>query len=208
MPLGLLDLPTEVLVSICECLPTASLCYLAKLSRRLHFIALLIYFPGTKVDFEAKSAVCTLDGYEEVDLLAALQMCVFVHSLEYFKCILPYHGSDPSIVPFLRRLKRIENFISRLSSVKKVTLFLAGRELDGRWSLSLRTKEDFRLWASHMGDLLNCIVQRDCGDLTIVDGSVIDHNHPGRLNRIIRRFATRSSNQIPSSTQSFPSGFS
>ncbi|KAF7343682.1 hypothetical protein MSAN_01948100 [Mycena sanguinolenta] len=181
---------------------------MARVSRRLHFIALPIYFAGTKVDLEAKSAVCTLDGYEEADLLAALQMCIFVDSLEYFRCILPYHGSDLSIVPFLRRLKRIENFISHLSSVKKVILYLAGRELDGRWSVSLRTKEDFRVWASHMGDLLNCIVQRDCGALTIVDGSSIDYSHPGRLNRMVRRFATRSSTQIPPSMSSFPSGSS
>ncbi|KAJ6483280.1 hypothetical protein C8R45DRAFT_1000997 [Mycena sanguinolenta] len=203
MPLVLLDLPSEILVIICGLLATPTLYHLAQLSRRLHFITLPIYFSRTRVDLEAKTVVCTLGTTAKCDVLSALQMCLFVNSLENIKCVVPYRGSEPSIAPFLRELRRFENFISHLSSVKRVSLYIAGRDLQGRWSISLRNEEDYRAWAAHLGTLLKTIIHRDCDTLTIVDGSTVATSRPSLLNRVVQRFAPRSSKtwSIP-----FPTG--
>ncbi|KAJ6451154.1 hypothetical protein C8R45DRAFT_1125142 [Mycena sanguinolenta] len=210
----LLDLPNEILICI-ERLSNQSLHALAKSSRRLHFVALPVFFSrSTEVDLDAGTIVCALGTAE--DAFFTLEMCLFVHSLKHIKCVIPQFGSGP-VAQFFRELKRMHNFIARLESVNEVSLYLASSP---PWpltlcSIPLRTAEEFRAWAEHVGDLVNCIIQRECDTLTIVEGSLITFTpvrpapvRPGLLDRMLRRFAPRSSNQRPPSMPSFPGGAS
>ncbi|KAJ6474940.1 hypothetical protein C8R45DRAFT_1010893 [Mycena sanguinolenta] len=175
-----------------------SLYRLALLCRRLNLIALSIYFSRRKVDVESKSeVVCTL-GELRPDVLSALQICLSIQSLERIDFSI-------TITPFLRHTKRLETFISRLTSVRKALLRLTPHE--GNWSISLKNADDLGAWSSHVGILLNCIVQRGCQYLSITDGSSIETDRPGLMDRIVRRLVVSpsKSNNIPV-MPSFPSG--
>ncbi|KAF7336428.1 hypothetical protein MSAN_02296800 [Mycena sanguinolenta] len=182
---GILDLPTEILFKILDWAEDECLYHLALLSRRLNFIALSIYFSRKKVDVESKSeVVCTLEGFRR-DVLSALQICLSIQSLERIDFSVPHWSSAPSITPFLRHIKRLETFISRLTSVKKVSLRLAPHE--GNWSISLKNGDEF-----------------------ITDGSSIEpyRERPGLMDRIVRRFVpSPPTNSIPAMPP-FPSGAS
>ncbi|KAF7349774.1 hypothetical protein MSAN_01704600 [Mycena sanguinolenta] len=202
-PVGILDLPTEILVKVFDWVEDESLYHLALLSRRLNFIALSIYFSRQKVDLESKSeVVCTLGGLER-DVLSALQICLFIKSLERIDFSIPHSALEPTITPFLRHTKRLETFISRLTSVRKVSLRLAPHE--GNWSISLKNGDELRMWSSHVGTLLNWIVRRGCQYLSITDGSSIETDRPGLMDRIVRRIVPTPPNNIPAMPP-FPSG--
>ncbi|KAJ6460252.1 hypothetical protein C8R45DRAFT_1029762, partial [Mycena sanguinolenta] len=203
--LGIVDLPTEILLNILEFVEEESLFYLALLSRRFNVIALRIYFARQKVDFESESGVlCTVGRQARGDLLSAMQICLFIQSLDSVIFSIPRSSSDTSITPFLRDTKRVETFISRLTSVKKVSLRLGSPEK--RASISLRGGDELCAWSAHVGKLLNNLVQCGCLYLSIIDYSAIETKRPGLVNRLVRR-VTRRSNSIYS-IPAFPSGTS
>ncbi|KAJ7291797.1 hypothetical protein C8J57DRAFT_1458504 [Mycena rebaudengoi] len=168
---GILDLPTEILARIFEnpTFPTHSLYYLALLSRRLHFVALPIYFARNNINYGSGSVVISM-GTGNWDILSALQSALFISTMEDITCILP-HLSCSSTSPFLFHLARVRRFISRFPSVKKVTLQFASFDNKEDRSLSVGNDEALRAWTSNLGDLLNCILDRDCNSLTIAHGS-------------------------------------
>ncbi|KAJ6595144.1 hypothetical protein DFH09DRAFT_159175 [Mycena vulgaris] len=166
-PTGILDLPTEILVDILEnpTFPTNTLYALALLSRRLHFIALPIYFSRHGMPSTPNSVVITMQT-DRKDLLSALQIALFIPQIDSIACIFP-HPSCTSIFPILPHLRRLESLIARLSSVKHVTL-----QLDTMGSICLSVGDDqaLRGWTSHLESLLNCIVEKRCSSLTMVHG--------------------------------------
>ncbi|KAF7349772.1 hypothetical protein MSAN_01704400 [Mycena sanguinolenta] len=193
---GILDLPTEILLNVFGGVEDESLYHLALLCRRLNLIALPIYFSRRNVDLESESGVaCTLGGLGRWDILPALQISLFIQSLEHLHCSIAHHTIEPSITPFLRHIKRLEIFISRLSSVKKVSLHLASH--DANWSMSLKTGNEVCAWSSHVGNLLNCIVQRECQYLSITDGSYIEPYRPSLTSRFTRRLVRRPIRSMP-----------
>ncbi|KAJ6450083.1 hypothetical protein C8R45DRAFT_1044020 [Mycena sanguinolenta] len=177
--LQLLDLPTELLLSILKWVESESLYRLALLSRRLNSIALRVYFRRQELDPDSNSIEFTLGTK---DVLSALQIALFIQSLDHIHCSIPHYTSQPSITPFLRHIKRLERFISRLTSVKKATLHLASHE--GNWCIKLKTVDELCAWSLHVGDLLNCIVKRGCQCLSIADGSVAEPTRRGFINRV------------------------
>ncbi|KAJ6474781.1 hypothetical protein C8R45DRAFT_1010584, partial [Mycena sanguinolenta] len=196
------DLPTEILLNIIELVEEESLFHLALLSRQLNFIALWIYFTHQKVDFESESGVLFTVGRQgRRDLLSAMQICISIQSLDSVIFSIPRSSSDSSITPFLRDTKRLETFISRLTSVKKVSLRLGSP--DKRASTSLRDGDELCAWSSHVGKLLNDLIQCGCLYLSIIDYSAVEPNCPGLMNRLVRR-VNRHSNSI-SSMPAFPS---
>ncbi|KAJ6538097.1 hypothetical protein B0H19DRAFT_1270462 [Mycena capillaripes] len=72
---GIISLSSEILLKIFEdpAFPTESLYALALLSRRLNFIALLIYYSRNGIDLQGNSAEAALD-IDRVDFLSALQI--------------------------------------------------------------------------------------------------------------------------------------
>ncbi|KAJ7888408.1 hypothetical protein B0H14DRAFT_2693892 [Mycena olivaceomarginata] len=162
---GITDLPTEILVNILEhpTFPTESLYFLALLSRRLHFIALPIYFSRNGVDVESATVTLLPHG---LDPLSALQISLFVSSMEKLTCLLP-HPSCTTISPVLTQLRRLETFISRLTSIQEVRLDLGSPH----GCLSTGPDKELEAWSSHFGGLLSCIVQRGCRALTVTGGT-------------------------------------
>ncbi|KAJ6621940.1 hypothetical protein B0H10DRAFT_2187755 [Mycena sp. CBHHK59/15] len=124
MTSGFLDLPSEILAIILENpnFPDNTLYSLALLCRRLHFIALPIYFSRNGMDYQSKSVVIAMraDGR---DMLAALHTALFVSSMEKITCIFP-HPSCTSIFPLLYHLQRVKGLVWRFPSVKEVILQL------------------------------------------------------------------------------------
>ncbi|KAJ7143291.1 hypothetical protein C8R43DRAFT_1014975 [Mycena crocata] len=171
---GLLSLPNELLIIIFENprFPVDYLCLLAVLCRRLHFVALPIYFARNGMTSPSKSAFITLhqDG---MDMLAALNMALFISSMEDITCIFP-HPSCTSIFPLLPHLRRFRRFILRFPSVKKVTL-----QLDARNSMCNTVGDDaaLRAWSSTLGGLLNSLVERRCSDLTVRYGGYLTRSY-------------------------------
>ncbi|KAJ7916846.1 hypothetical protein B0H13DRAFT_2446201 [Mycena leptocephala] len=121
---GILDLPTEILVTILDrsIVSIHSLRSLAVLCRRLQFIALPIYFSRHGLTPTSKSVVINMTSNRR-DLLAVLQMALFIPETENITCIFS-HPSCVSIFPVLRHLKRLQTYISRLLSVNDVTLIM------------------------------------------------------------------------------------
>ncbi|KAF7349771.1 hypothetical protein MSAN_01704300 [Mycena sanguinolenta] len=201
--LGMLDLPTEILLIICDCVEDESLFHLALLSRRLNYIALRTYFVRRSVDFESESGVlCTLNPPAKRDVLSAMQISLSIQSLERVIFSIPHSSSDPAITPFFRNTKRLETFVSRLTSVKKVSLRLGTPEKCA--SISLRSGDELGAWSAHVGNALNGLIQCGCQYLSIIDYSAIESGRPGLMNRLVRRVARRSSS-IPL-VPAFPSG--
>ncbi|KAJ6595127.1 hypothetical protein DFH09DRAFT_159014 [Mycena vulgaris] len=111
-PTGILDLPTEILVDILEnpTFPIDTLYALASLSRRLHFIALPIYFSRHGMPSTPNSVVITM-RMNRKDLLSALQIALFIPQIDSITCIFP-HPSCTSIFPILPHLRRLESHCS------------------------------------------------------------------------------------------------
>ncbi|KAJ6529665.1 hypothetical protein B0H19DRAFT_1193007 [Mycena capillaripes] len=169
-PVRITDLPTEILVALLEhpTFPTRSLYFLALLCRRLNLIALPIYFSRSSgIDLNAKSAAISMHA-EGVDALSALQICSFISSMERIECIFP-HPSCTSIFPFLKQMTRVKTFISRLSSVKEVTLNLDYTQR--AQCLAFGTDEVLHAWGTQLRDLLSCIVNKGCTSITVVNGT-------------------------------------
>ncbi|KAJ7713364.1 hypothetical protein B0H14DRAFT_3523439 [Mycena olivaceomarginata] len=100
---------------------------------------------------------------------------------------------------------RMRRFISGLESVKNMSLSLAAWR-QGLVFLSLKNEGELRAWASHVGGLLNCIVQRGCTSLTITDGSSIEPDRPSVLNWMVRWLIPKGSNDMPTPPPPFPAG--
>ncbi|KAJ7253696.1 hypothetical protein B0H12DRAFT_1116235 [Mycena haematopus] len=161
------DLPIDILLTIIEdpAIPTKTLYFLALLSRRLNYIALPIYFSRNNIDLENTTITLYTDRH---DILSALQICLFISSMHRVQCILP-HPNCSTIFPFLKQMKRVETFFSRLTSVKEVILQLDHTR--GHRCLAPGSDEVLHAWATQLRDLLSCIVERGCTSLTVVNGS-------------------------------------
>ncbi|KAJ6617643.1 hypothetical protein B0H10DRAFT_2032377 [Mycena sp. CBHHK59/15] len=189
MTSGFLDLPSEILAIILENpnFPDNTLYSLALLCRRLHFIALPIYFSRNGMDYQSKSVVIAMraDGR---DMLAALHTALFVSSMEKITCIFP-HPSCTSIFPLLYHLQRVKGLVWRFPSVKEVIL-----QLDVRGSICLSVGDDeaLRAWASNLGDLLNCIVDRKCSSLTVRYGGQLTKAFEVFLPQVLRTVPRKS----------------
>ncbi|KAF7293215.1 hypothetical protein HMN09_01199700 [Mycena chlorophos] len=167
---GLLSLPNELLIPVFEnpSFPTEYLCLLATLSRRLHFVALPIYFRRHGMPDPSKYASFTLTN-DGQDMLAALNMALYLTSIEEIHCVFP-HPSCSSILPLIPHVKRVTNFISRFPSVKRVSL-----QLDAQNSQCNSAGDDaaVRAWSLAFGRLLNTLSKRRCTELTVRYGAYL-----------------------------------
>ncbi|KAJ6458251.1 hypothetical protein C8R45DRAFT_559918 [Mycena sanguinolenta] len=178
MPLAsLTDLPNELLVDIFgkPTFPTESLYSLAVLCRRLHLIALPIYFSRHGIDLEKKSATITLER-NRLGPLPGLQICTFAPAMEHVSCTFP-RQSCAAIRPFVSQIKHLHAFFFRLSSIGTVTLDLDPFMHPHAWGSLVGTSEELQEWARVYGALLSCIVQRGCSSLTVINGGHLVDTH-------------------------------
>ncbi|KAJ6598844.1 hypothetical protein DFH09DRAFT_16659 [Mycena vulgaris] len=159
----LLDLPNEVILPILCHLDTDALLYLAILCRRLHYIALPLYF--TRVGMDDPTQNATFDVLDSRrDALSALQMALFIPAITELSCSFPhYETSIHHIFPHIRRLRFL---LTRLAFVRKVTLIL---DTPGsHYSVSHR---GVKTWVLEFGELLNTLLKRGCNSLTVSYGN-------------------------------------
>lgn len=167
-PTGILDLPTEILVDILERLniPPTTFFNLALLCRKLHFIALPIFLARCGFNSSTNSIVMGVMD-DRPDAISGLKTALFKPQPESI-CAIFAHPSCISIFPIVALLQRLENYISRLPSLKHVTLQL---DIRGSACLSVGSEEGLRAWTTGMESLLNCIVRTQCTSLTMLYGS-------------------------------------
>ncbi|KAF7291502.1 hypothetical protein MKEN_01484700 [Mycena kentingensis (nom. inval.)] len=166
----LLSLPNELLVAIFQSpiFPSDALCKLATLSRRLHGLALPIYFSRSGLPEPSKSVSVRLRS-DGADMLAALDMALFLTEIGDITAVFP-HPSCQSVLPLLPHVDRLSKFVSKFPSVKRATL-----ELDAYTSLCNTTGDDsaLRAWSTAFGRLLNALVERRCTELTVRYGGYL-----------------------------------
>ncbi|KAJ7664664.1 hypothetical protein DFH06DRAFT_1470926 [Mycena polygramma] len=169
MSLSILDLPTEILVVIFadQLLSLRDVCSLSLVCGQLHFTALPIYLSSNGLDSSTGSADITIRT-DRCDLLLALRLALFDISLDHINFIFP-HPADTSVFSLLEPLRRVEGFLSRLPSIKSVSLQFSDYQYG--YHHSGGSDEALRAWARAFGDLLNCIVQTQCTTLTVMHGS-------------------------------------
>ncbi|KAJ6562136.1 hypothetical protein B0H19DRAFT_93254 [Mycena capillaripes] len=105
--------------------------------------------------------------------------------MDRIACIFP-HPSCSTIFPFLKQMKRVETFISGLSSVKEVSLTLDTTQ-KGR-CLARGTDEVLTAWATQLYSLLNCVVDRGCTSLTVVNGSHLTEAYQVNPRGFLRKY--------------------
>ncbi|KAJ7645201.1 hypothetical protein DFH06DRAFT_1136664 [Mycena polygramma] len=171
MSLSLLDLPTELLLQIFTDadLPVQELYSLALLCRHLHFIALPVYFLRNGLDSESRSLQIVM-RHDRRDLLAALRVALIVPAphVNDIAFVFP-RVNYISILPLLEHLKRVQDFLSRIPSISKVSLKFG--DVDGLCILAWGNDTMLRGWVRGLGDLLNCILAKQCTSLTVLYGS-------------------------------------
>ncbi|KAF7345140.1 hypothetical protein MSAN_01890100 [Mycena sanguinolenta] len=174
---SLTDLPTELLVNIFEqpTLSSETLYSSALLCRRLHLIALPIYFSRNGVDLENKSAIIELHPVR-LDPLSALQICLFISSMKHISCVFPHPSCAASLDALLMQLRRLRAFISRLSAVETVILNLDSIHSHS-WCQSIGNDKVLKKWARHYGGLLSCIVNAGCTSLTVINGAQLTETY-------------------------------
>ncbi|KAJ7094573.1 hypothetical protein B0H15DRAFT_128952 [Mycena belliarum] len=153
----LLDCPDELLLLILEYLDPNSLLHLATLCRRLHLIALPMFFTRHGMDDPAGNAEFTILDSRK-DPLSALQMALFIPAVTRLSCSWP-QTSIHRLRPHIRRLRVL---FTRLAFVRHVTLVL-----DIPSEFSGATDDDVEAWALELRDLLNMILKRGCISLTL-----------------------------------------
>ncbi|KAJ7748347.1 hypothetical protein B0H16DRAFT_1888446 [Mycena metata] len=186
------DLPTEILTHILDdpLVSLDALYSLALLCRRLHLIALSVYF--SRHEMTSVSRSLQIQMAENRDLLAVLQMALFLPDVDDLTFIFP-HPSCVSISPILRELRRVETYLSRFHSVKGVTL-----QLDEPHSVCLSVGDEIalRAWSIGLGSLLNCILEKECSCLAVMYGAQMtrykarNFSGPPRGSRIRRLLET------------------
>ncbi|CAK5264441.1 unnamed protein product [Mycena citricolor] len=188
MSTSLLSLPNELLIIILENprLPSDALCSLAVLCRRLHFLALPIFFARQGMPDPSQSAFVSLSN-DGADTLAALNMALFITGIQDLTCLMP-HPSCDSVLPLLPHVRRLQNFIQRFRTVGRVTL-----QLDARNSMCNSTGDDtaLREWTRVMGGLFNALLERRSTHLTIRYGGYLTRSYALSVDKSVSRRAIR-----------------
>jgi hypothetical protein len=145
------DLPNEILLMILHDLQPDDLCHLAVLCRRLHTMALPIYFSklsyittGWQVIFES----C------DIRALRGLRLALFINKIDVLRCTL----SDLT----LEGMKGLRGLVLKMSIVSKV-------QLNANVGLSCQPTIP-RLEAAAVNYFLLALAEKSCHNLSIVGG--------------------------------------
>ncbi|KAJ7678487.1 hypothetical protein B0H17DRAFT_105286 [Mycena rosella] len=177
--LGLLRLPNEILIDILELLDPADpgVFALSTLCKRLHYLALPIYLAGHGISDTAELAFQDLVlGSTQLDVLAALQTSLFIHSLKHISCSFSLNSARREYTPrdmdhFFRHMSRLSAFLSNLQRVEEVTLNLKDVNF---WTIS-ENPEILETWSPIVSTLLDCVLEKGCKALNVEGGMFIVH---------------------------------
>ncbi|KAJ6598855.1 hypothetical protein DFH09DRAFT_17046 [Mycena vulgaris] len=197
----LLGLPDELILLIFDHLDPDGLLCLAMLCRRLHYIALPLYFTRHGMDDPAQNAKFNILDSRR-DPLSALQIALFIPAVAELFCFFPHdEKSIHHIFPHIRRLRVL---FTRLTSVRKVTLVL-----DAPSSAPGDSSDGVEAWALEFGELLNMILKRGCTSLTVRYGMFFTQAYELRHSRLVDRpvnaFRSAVRHLLPESPSLMPS---
>ncbi|KAJ7157463.1 hypothetical protein C8R46DRAFT_1294170 [Mycena filopes] len=156
-----LELPDDVLLIIFQHLG-AELYALARSSRRLNLLALPVYLAKNGVpDPTARCEFRLVNHPTGGDVLSALASAVYITQAKHISCEFTSHGGNVSC--YLHHIERLTRFIHGLSSVDAVSLSLVDLgNVDSEINALVRQR-----WRSTFSALLNVILEKSCGALTI-----------------------------------------
>ncbi|KAL0947564.1 hypothetical protein HGRIS_013653 [Hohenbuehelia grisea] len=158
---SLLHLPNEILYDIFKDLDE-ELPSLALLSRRLHYIALPIYFTHRDVPIDLDRGSLELHGERFAELLPALRLALFVKSVQRLHC--RFGGPDSFTLKHIQQLRQL---VGKLDRVGEVSLDFG--KMTDYWTKTT-SGMDWKLWTNEVGRLLGAIVTRGCTALSVRNG--------------------------------------
>ncbi|KDR83011.1 hypothetical protein GALMADRAFT_152004 [Galerina marginata CBS 339.88] len=174
MPRTLTDLATELLWKIFQDLDAQDILHVGVLGRRLAFVAAPAYL--ARKGLPQPETYCTIRPSRGgcLDEITALTINSSLVSIKQLVCIFPDHwqlkGTSTSLSPIsilVRDIRRVNNLISRLSSVGSVCI--AFYSMGTQWSLQSDIVQEFM---AAFFELLDNIMQRSCTSLQVL------HSHP------------------------------
>ncbi|KAJ7927446.1 hypothetical protein B0H13DRAFT_1970404 [Mycena leptocephala] len=187
--LSLLSLPNEILILVFSHLEDPYPLYpLSTLCRRLHFLALPIYFSRTGVcqcDSESSNASCNIAvGGENTSTLGALQTSLFLGAVQNLCCTFSNPHSQS------KDLARFRGLCSILSSIESTNLEFSTPSHDDYLDGAQTTYYD------DVVRVLNAVLEKSCTTLTI---ATIPTDSIPAISRILRRarLHTRGTRQHP-----------
>ncbi|KAJ7869194.1 hypothetical protein B0H14DRAFT_2728154 [Mycena olivaceomarginata] len=157
----LLSLPNEILLVVFSHLQDPyPLYHLSTLCRRLHFLALPIYFSRTGICQSHSDGSCSISiPAEKVDALPALQSSLFLDTVQNLSC------NFPDSYARLKDLLRFHYLCSKLSSIESTDLQFSPPAYDDRYPSMLAG------YYGHVTQTLNAVLERSCTSLTVDDPS-------------------------------------
>jgi hypothetical protein len=157
---GFLELPDDVLLIIFRQLRSVELYGLSRLSRRLHLLALPLYFAQKGVPDPRELCEFRLVSYPTAaDVLSALNSALFLREVKHISCQFEPGGH---IACYLHHIERLTAFLGKFSSVETVSLGLIDLGKVEEVNELVRTR-----WQLAFGQLLHVILEKSCKELTI-----------------------------------------
>ncbi|KAH9486236.1 hypothetical protein JR316_0000300 [Psilocybe cubensis] len=196
---GVDDLPDEILLQIFDRsdIPAATLLNVALSSKRLHFICLPLFLakfeimnPSEHCDFILRSPQKTPGS---LDALTGLKVALFIPSVKHLICKFHMPGDIEDFLYTAMHLRRLNDFILKLSSINTVSLQFSNKrcgccsELDPGMTLD----RDLTEWSDAIGSVLSTILEKGCRTLTVSGGKYMVHSYvpeTSRKGRIMSRW--------------------
>ncbi|KAJ6519100.1 hypothetical protein C8R45DRAFT_950239 [Mycena sanguinolenta] len=189
MEVGILALPNEVLIQIFEVDPgNPGVFSISTLCRRLHYLALPIYFTAHGIpDSQALLSKDLILLSTQLHLLGPLQTALFVRSLKHISCSFPLdtaslrHSSRRESRSynnlFFYLVRRLTAFLGNLERVNEVTL-----EFQLEYSVMSRSMDSaLNAWNTTISALLDVIMEKGCTALNVQGGMFVVHSSQFQL---------------------------
>ncbi|KAJ7147723.1 hypothetical protein C8R43DRAFT_1010491 [Mycena crocata] len=158
------ELPTEVLMLICDVLQDADLVSLSLLCRRFHFLALPLFLARNSIRDPDEPTVVHVG---DTNVLRALTVALFVPTIKYLVCVFP----NPVYVHHhLDEINRVTRLVKKLATVGSLSLEF-GVNSYRLGHVSWAKYAESRLWDacySALSDLLDMAGRKSCTSLSIL----------------------------------------
>ncbi|KAJ6570159.1 hypothetical protein DFH09DRAFT_423156 [Mycena vulgaris] len=176
---GLLRLPNEILLEIFQQLDSGDpgILAISTLCKRLHYVALPIYLAAHGIpDASALASQELILSPTQLDILAALQTSLFIHSLKHISCSFSLNSarrdySTRDVDNFLGHIRRLAAFLSILQGVDQVTLNFKDVNF---WAMD-ESLSILEAWAPTASTLLDVVLEKGCTTLNVEGGMFIVH---------------------------------
>lgn len=183
---GLLHLPNELLCQIFDNsdTPTSLLYILAQVCRRLHHLFIPICLNRHSINDPTAYTKLTINGVPTYgDALSTLEVASIAGHVTRIDgkliCKFPVpSGEDIRVVT--QSVRRLHKFVGRMLTLGNVELVFRG---DRCCCCSGFPEEVLKEWSECIGDLLSCILEKSCSELTVRGGRLMAHVYAFRCGK-------------------------